>query len=668
MKTTPLLLLALGITALQPASAQAPRPVPAASTQTPPPGITIPDTDRETLQKAVDALAADIAALPPKAAPLLPDIQIFHKAVHDALAHNELYDLKQIPAAKALLEEGKRRADSLRNGQSPWTTATGLVVRGFRSRIDGSVQPYGMVIPATWQASDQKPRPLYSWCHGRGNNLTELAFLSERMKKTGEFAPADAFVVHVYGRFCNATKFAGETDFFESADAVRSHYPIDPQRWIAVGFSMGGASTWHLASHHASRFAAVGPGAGFAETAVYARVFDAGKEPPPWWEQVLWRLYDATAYAENLSNTHLVAYSGELDGQKQSADIMAEALKKEGLPMEHLIGPKTGHKYEPATKKQLDARLAEFATAGREPLPKSIRFTTHTLRYHRMDWLEIDALEKHWDRARIQADILENPANTGNSGPSLKISTTNIAAFSIALPASVPCPFKTAPSISLDGQPLTGPAPGTGWSAHFRKTDGRWTLAPSASTQGLAKVHGLTGPIDDAFMDGFLFVKPTGKPLNPTVGSWVDSEIKRALPQWRTVFRGDAPTKDDSAITDDDIASKNLVLWGDPSSNAILRKILPKLPLQWTTEKITMGKLSVSAADHAPVLIFPNPLNPKKYVVLNSSFTFREGSSVTNSQQTPKLPDWALIDLRTPPSLKAPGLVVDAGFFDEHWR
>ena len=54
--------------------------------------------------------------------------------------------------------------------------------------------------------------------------------------------------------------------------------------------------------------------------------------------------------------------------------------------------------------------------------------------------------------------------------------------------------------------------------------------------------------------------------------------------------------------------------------------------------------------------------------MLNSGFTFREGSNTTNSQQTPKLPDWAVIDINTPPGAKWPGLVVDAGFFDERWQ
>jgi hypothetical protein len=63
----------------------------------------------------------------------------------------------------------------------------------------------------------------------------------------------------------------------------------------------------------------------------------------------------------------------------------------------------------------------------------------------------------------------------------------------------------------------------------------------------------------------------------------------------------------------------------------------------------------------------PEPSFPR-YLVVNSGPTFREGHDRTNSQQTPKLPDWAVIDVRTPPDAYQPGKVVAAGFFDAQWR
>ena len=126
--------------------------------------------------------------------------------------------------------------------------------------------------------------------------------------------------------------------------------------------------------------------------------------------------------------------------------------------------------------------------------------------------------------------------------------------------------------------------------------------------------------------------------------------------------------KDDSAITDADIAAHNLVLWGDPSSNQLLARILNKLPIRWDIKTVKAGKESFPAASHVPVLIYPNPLNPRKYVVLNSGFTFREYDQLNNARQVPKLPDFAVVNMNQPVTSRAPGGIATAGFFDERWE
>jgi hypothetical protein len=69
-----------------------------------------------------------------------------------------------------------------------------------------------------------------------------------------------------------------------------------------------------------------------------------------------------------------------------------------------------------------------------------------------------------------------------------------------------------------------------------------------------------------------------------------------------------------------------------------------------------------------PVMVYPNPLNARRYLVLNSGPTLRDATNGTNSQQTPKLPDAALMDLSEPPGAFYPGRVAWAGFFDERWQ
>ncbi len=185
---------------------------------------------------------------------------------------------------------------------------------------------------------------------------------------------------------------------------------------------------------------------------------------------------------------------------------------------------------------------------------------------------------------------------------------------------------------------------------------------------GLRKKHGLQGPVDDAFMDSFIFVRPTGTAANEKAGAWAKAEMERAIEHWRRHFRGDARVKDDTAITDDDIKSANLVLWGDPSSNSVMAKVAPKLPITWSGSEIKAGAKTFPAADHALICIYPNPLNSERYVVLNSSFTFREYDYLNNARQTPKLPDWAVIDLKTPPNSRYPGAIPAADFFGEKWE
>jgi hypothetical protein len=69
-----------------------------------------------------------------------------------------------------------------------------------------------------------------------------------------------------------------------------------------------------------------------------------------------------------------------------------------------------------------------------------------------------------------------------------------------------------------------------------------------------------------------------------------------------------------------------------------------------------------------PVPIHPNPLNPKRYVVLNSGFTFREYDYLSNARHVPKLLDYAVVDVNTPVTSRGPGEMAITGFFDESWR
>jgi hypothetical protein len=637
----------------------------------PPPGIRLADNDRQALEQSLNELARQVDLLrgslktKPDLLALLPDVLIYDKAVRSALAHDEFFNLKEIATAKKLVDQGLARAAQLREGKAPWNTASGLVVRGYVSKIDGSIQPYGLVVPASYQIDTPHRFRLDVWCHGRGENLSELSFVSGRQSSRGEFTPPNSFVVHPYGRYCNANKFAGEIDLFEAIDDIKKHYPIDDDRLVMRGFSMGGAACWQFAVHYPSMWAAAAPGAGFSETPEFLKVFQNESVQPTAYEKKLWHLYDCTDYALNLFNCPTVAYSGEVDRQKQAADMMARALAKEGIELVHVIGAKAAHRYTPDAKEEINRRIDSIVTLGRDPVPVKVRFTTWTLRYNRSFWVRLDGLEQHWEQARVDADLF------GRDGLGPEIITKNVSALTLTMPPGhYPAELSTKPSLTIDGEKVDarGALSDRSWTAHFRKVDSRWQPVDSGDDGSLRKRHGLQGPIDDAFMDSFLMVRPTGTPFNDNVGRWADAEMKHAVEHWRRQFRGDVRIKDDKDITATDIATHNLVLWGDPRSNALLAKVADKLPVQWGKDTLTVGSQRYNAGQHVPVLIYPNPLDPGHYVVINSGFTFREYDYLNNARQVPKLPDYAVIDINVPVSARAPGGIIAAGFFDEEWR
>ena len=533
---------------------------------------------------------------------LQADVGIYLKAADWILRHPEEFFR---PASNdqliAVLEKGLARAAELQGGTPSWTAQKGRLSRGYVSRVDGSVQPYGLVIPESYDAA--KPTRLDVVLHGRADTQNEVNFLFAHDVAKPIPASQQHLVLEVYGRGNNAYRWAGETDVFEALESVRKRYNVDPNRIVLRGFSMGGAGTWHIGLHHPDRWAAIEAGAGFAETRTYAKL------PPtaPEHELRALHIYDAADYAENVANVPTVGYGGELDPQRAASQLIQKLIA--GLANAKslfLIGPQTEHKWHPESQKQSDAFIDAAVAEGRRT-PDRIHFVTYTTRYNRCFWLTIDALDQHYERAQV-------------AGTRDELTTRNIAAL----------------TLDREGTPtIDGQKPGRGRS--FVKQDGKWRVG---GIKGLRKQHGLQGPIDDAFMDAF---------------TTVDAP-ERVTREWAKWMRGDAP------VSSGHVKGKHLVVFGDSKTNPILAKINDKLPIRWEGDQIVAGAHRFPARDHTLTLIFPNPLDPTRYVVVNSGHTFGEKEfKGTNALLYPRLGDYAIIR-------NSDKAVVLAGFFDEQWR
>jgi pimeloyl-ACP methyl ester carboxylesterase len=616
----------------------------------PPAGIEIDPAEREALQSKLDELQQRLQVFgrPGARDSTRVDIEIYLKAVRFALDEYEFFREQDVKAAHEALRSADERLDQLKDtGRSGgWFDDRGLLVRGYRSEIDGSVQPYALEIPEDLDLS--KPVPLYVWLHGRGDKLTDLAFISERGKKPGQLQPKGAIVLHPFGRSCLGWKSTAEVDVLEAIEAVCERYPIDRNRIVLAGFSMGGAGAWHIGAHYADRFAAVHAGAGFVDVRRYQNL--TPEKMPPSYEQRMWDVYDVPKYVRNLFNLPVVAYSGEVDKQKDAADFMGEAFASEGGELIHLVGPGMGHKYHPDVLKEVMAKLDDAVRAGRNTKPESVSLQTRTLRYNRMHWLEILGLDAHWQDSRVDAKLV-SPAG-------LEVTTKNIHSLKLTPPRAID-------GITIDGQQLAAPKTE---SIELVKEDGKWAFTTAKALGKLnRKRPGQQGPIDDVLLEPFLVVTPSGK-SSPEVDRWVTFELEHLRRRWKNVYRGTLREVLDVNLTPDERMHNHLICFGDAESNRVLREVASELPIPLQNGQWQLGDQSFAAGTHVPLLIAPNPLNPAKYLVINSGPTHREAHDRTNSLQNPKLGDWAIVDVRTAPSAESPGKILAAGVFDEEWK
>jgi hypothetical protein len=606
----------------------------------PPPASTLyhatPEERREIEQRIADL----DAALQPQRARV--DAEVYLKAAQWILRFDEFYTKAYVGQTLAVLETGLQRARELAAGEPGWPKRKGWVSRAYRSRVDGSVQPYAVTIPPNH--SPGFPEWLEVVLHGRGAMLNEVSFLYSHDRATPPQTDHQFIQLDVFGRGNNAYRWAGETDVFEAIESVKKRYRIDASRVVLRGFSMGGAGAWHLGLHYPDQWAAVEAGAGFVETKVYAKVAD----PPPYVH-----IYDALEYAVNASNVPIVGYGGEDDPQLRASVAIREELEREGYkfyPMGprpgylralFLVGPKTAHRWHPESKKEAEDFVGRHQSPGILELSK-LRFVTYTERYNRCFELSIDQLERQYERAEVTLGPNERDPDDE------MCQTRNVARLT----------RRGAPSkitFTIDGQtfPMT-------YQGSFERVDGRWRRAQSVA--GFMKSHGLQGPIDDAFMDSFICVRPSGRTGPSHVNDFALQQLDRFAREFPRWMRGDVRIKSDRDLTPADIEANHIVVFGTPSTSPLIARVLRSAPIRWTRGTIAVGSLKFDGKTHTLSMIYPNPANPKRYIVINSGHTFHEADfKGTNALLYPRVGDWAVTDVRT-------GEVVAEGTFDRNWR
>ncbi|HUG18921.1 MAG TPA: prolyl oligopeptidase family serine peptidase, partial [Planctomycetaceae bacterium] len=575
------------------------------------------ESELEKLQQKIESLrqaelAVEKDGLTRSRRWLISDVEVFAKAAEWILRHDEFYKPDYVQQTEQVLAAGMIRAEQFAARENIWGTSPGKSILGYYSEVDGSAQPYALTLPNNFDPDQPGRWPLHVVLHGRAATMNEVNFIARHDAKP---APKDQTWIQldVFGRTNNAYRWSGETDVFEAIRNAQQRFRIDDKRITLHGFSMGGAGAWHLGLHHPSKWSSVGPGAGFVDTYKYQKM----KEKLPDIQHLTLGIYDAVDYALNAANVPVCTYGGELDAQLLASTTTVDAAKELGVEIKLIVGPNMGHKFDPVSQQEFMKFHLAASEAGRPTFPglRTIRFTTRTLKYNRCEWLTIEELIEQYQPTTVEGTIEDDQVH---------LTTENVAALKLSR--------DIARTATIDGKvlPLADAADNLLPDVLYVREEGEWSLVDYDQTRrfdanpGPRKRHELQGPIDDAFMDSFVCVRGTGAPWSKNQQAWSEFVLARFEREFDKWLRGKIRIVNDKDVTQEMIGKSHLILFGDPGSNSVIAQVLEELPVSWTKTEIIANGQTHDVNTRGLAMIYPNPLNRRRYVVINSGHTFHE--------------------------------------------
>ncbi|MEM2058252.1 MAG: prolyl oligopeptidase family serine peptidase [Thermoproteota archaeon] len=588
--------------------------------------------------------------------------------------------LDEDPELKISVEvEGEVKNVSLKpviRNRNEWFMTT------YLSKVDGSVQPYGLLIPTSYEGN--RSYPLIVLLHGyKGGWAIGNYALKEWCIVAGVYARGEVPYMEI-----------GERDVFEVIEAVKERYNIDEDRIYLTGHSMGGRGTWYLGLHRPDVWAAIAP---LSARSYYHKQEQAGVEIP----QYLWVLLDEKSpmyLAENALNLPIFVSHGSEDKVvpvDHSRCIVAQ-LREMGYTVEYEEEAGMGHTWSRSGRpwwgeEWLDrpAIFNFFHKYRRKRYPRKIRYKTNGLRFNKAYWVEIDEMNTIYNTARINAEVLD--------GNVIQVLTENVLQFTLELQEDLGIDIDKSLTIVVNGFKVLiesipkskkvtlremlnekGEVMGYTFLLNREEVEKKgafpvWARLDEGGVVevlhlrrdgGLKKRPSLFGPILDAFNSPFILVYGT-------LGNEAEVEANRKAAYdvamwWKSHANGDCEVKADWELTTKDILEFNVILFGNPRTNILLAQVNEKLPIRFDGEGIRLGSQMLTEEDVGFIMIYPNPLNPERYMLLNSSITAKGMENIKKLyNRWMELPDYIIFNSAfTKEGWKG---ILAAGFFDKEW-
>ncbi len=519
----------------------------------------------------------------------------------DLKMHSEIR-IADVTYILRVLEEVEAWIATLSSGENPFENMRGLFQKAFYSRVDDSLQPYTVYVPDGY--TGKTPLPLIVWLHGAGGDQWEVlqagANLDGRSLHTGALDPAPyrpSFILAApFARGSAGYDYLAEVDVLQMLDEIQRDYAIDSERVYLAGWSMGGAGVWSIASRFPDRFAAIMPIVGAADTGQLANL-------------------------RNLPIWNFVA-SGDATVNPGYASVAEHGSQHLGLPYQNGF-QKAPFYWGPYSDHWMGSRIAgsfdeiENILGSYERLlwPKEVSLLVTSLRHNRAYWVRVDSFKNYYEPADVEVQAESNE---------IQIKSKNVRDLTLFL-SGLLVNMEQEISVLYEGRIIyQGPA----------KAETPLSLDSIHHTSRMpAKHHGLSGPMSDVFYDPFLVVFGTqGDDQEAIEMGRREAESLRTLGGRGVRYYGEsrpsegshrARIKRDTEVTAQDIEDYHIILVGTLASNSWISKLQEDLPVRIEGGAVVAGERRFPGETVGLRMIYPNPLNPKKYVLICAGVGFR---------------------------------------------
>ncbi|MCU1233408.1 MAG: peptidase-like protein [Candidatus Solibacter sp.] len=442
-------------------------------------------------------------------------------------------------------------------------TAAGQTTVTLHSTVDGSEQPYSMYVPKTLDTARRYPL-IISLHEEESNHIANLKHVFGVPPRYGETGiqqmmslPAlrdvDFLVACPFARGTMGYQGIAEQDVYDVLADVKRRYPVDEDRVYLTGASMGGGGALWLALTRPDVWAAVAP---------------VCPDPMP----------GTVELAANALNLPVRFFHGEQD-PAVPAEVSRQwqrRLMNLGSPVEYIEFPGVRHNAWDFAYRN-GAIFEWFGKYKRNRDPDHVRFATGEARYRGAYWVRIDGRTTN---AIASIDAVRTAAG-------VRVQTENVDAFTLTTGAK---------SLTVDGAPMRL-KPGA--ALRFTRTAKGWTQAsgaeeaivPGPSVRGpIVPEPSVRGPIVQAVSGRHIYVyganDPQGKKDAESAASWSSGRVRINLT---------LPVKADKDVTDQDLETNDLVLFGNTLTNTLIARFAGSFPLT----------LDPGAADYGLLFVAP---------------------------------------------------------------